>query len=142
MNTRQTRVFPGQFSSLAEISEFIVKAAQAAGLDKRATYAVQMAVDEACSNIIEHAYKGGQSGQIECTYEISPETLTITLCDQGQPFDPTYASAPDLSAKLKDRASGGLGIYFIRKLMDSVEYCFADGCGNVLKLVKRRETSA
>ena len=141
MNTWQTRVFPGQFSSLAEIGEFIVKAAQAAGLDKRATYAVQMAVDEACSNIVEHAYMGRRTGQIECTCEISSKSLTITLCDQGKPFDPTFASDPDLSPKLKDRTSGGLGIYFIRKLMDRVEYSASDR-GNVLKLVKHRETSA
>ena len=142
MNTRQTRVFPGQFSSLTAICEFIAKAAEAAGLSERATYAVQMAVDEACSNIIEHAYKGKETGPIGCTCEITPDSLIVTLNDHGRCFDPTRASQPDLSAKLGDRAQGGLGIYFIRKLMDRVEYKYSPDCGNTLKLVKRRETSS
>jgi serine/threonine-protein kinase RsbW len=142
MSNRQTRVFPGRFSSLAAICEFTTEAAYAAGLGARATYAVQMAVDEACSNIIEHAYEGKETGDIEFSYEITPDSLVITLYDQGQKFDPAHASEPDLSAELRDRTRGGLGIYFIRKLMDRVEYKYSQDCGNMLKLVKRRETSS
>jgi serine/threonine-protein kinase RsbW len=142
MNTRQTRVFPGQFSSLMAICKFIAQAAAAAGLDERATYAVQMAVDEACSNIIEHAYEGKETGAIGCTCEITPDSLVVTLNDHGRCFDPTNASEPDLSANLGDRTQGGLGIYFIRKLMDRVEYKYSPDCGNTLKLAKRRETSS
>lgn len=142
MNTRHTRVFPGQFSSLAEICHFIAQVAKAAGLDDRATYAVQMAVDEACSNIIEHAYQGKETGKIRCTCEVTPDSLIVTLNDRGQCFDPTHASEPDLSVNLKDRTQGGLGIYFIRKLMDRIEYEYSPDCGNTLKLVKRREVSS
>jgi len=104
--------------------------------------AVQMAVDEACSNIIEHAYEGKETGAIGCTCEITPDSLVVILNDHGRCFDPTHASEPDLSPKLGDRAQGGLGIYFIRKLMDRVEYKYSPDCGNTLKLVKRRETSS
>jgi serine/threonine-protein kinase RsbW len=142
MNTRHTRIFPGEFSSLSAVYEFVAKAAQAAGLDDRATYAIQMAVDEACSNIIEHAYEGQGAGDIRCTYEITPGSLTVTLCDNGERFDPTHASEPDLGAELKDRTRGGLGIYFIRKLVDQVEYKYSPDCGNTLKLVKRREAES
>ena len=139
--TRETRVFPGQFSSLAAIGAFVTGAAEAAGLDDRAAYAVQMAVDEACSNIIEHAYVDESAGQIACTYETTPDGLTVTLCDQGECFDPTCVSEPDLNAELKDRTRGGLGIYFIRKLVDEVAYEYVPGCGNVLTLTKRKEIS-
>jgi serine/threonine-protein kinase RsbW len=99
-----------------------------------------MAVDEACSNIIEHAYQGQADGEIECSYEITPDSLIVTLRDRGRHFDPTHASEPDLNAKLKDRTRGGLGIYFIRKLMDRVEYESTPDSSNVLTLVKHRGT--
>jgi serine/threonine-protein kinase RsbW len=124
---------------LAAIGAFVTAAAEAAGLDDRAAYAVQMAVDEACSNIIEHGYVDDSAGEIACTYEISSEGLTVTLCDQGECFDPTRVSEPDLDAKLEDRTRGGLGIYFVRKLVDSVAYEYVPGCGNVLTLTKHKE---
>ena len=140
MSIRQTRTFSGQFSSLAAIGEFVVQAAEVAGLGSRATYAVQMAVDEACSNIIEHSYKGGNVGEIECACEVTPKALVITLRDQGACFDPTHVSDPDLDAELQDRTRGGLGIYFIRQLMDRVEHEFTPDQGNVLTLVKHKES--
>lgn len=141
MKTRQTRTFPGQFSSLAAISEFVTHGVRAAGLDERAAYAVQMAVDEACSNIIEHGYHGKETGEIICTWEVTAHSLLITLYDHGPHFDPTCVSEPDLKAELRDRTRGGLGIYFIRKLMDHVEYSFSPDGGNVLTLVKHKRKS-
>lgn len=139
MNTNQLRVFPSRFSSLAAIGKFVAKAAGQAGLDKRAAYAVQLAVDEACSNIIEHAYQGRETGEIECSCQTTPQGLTVVLRDQGKPFDPTQVSKPDTSASLENRTGGGLGVYFIRKLMDRVEYKSHPGPCNVLTLVKHRE---
>lgn len=142
MDTLQTLTFPGRFDSLADISEFVARAAEAAGLDAHAIYEVQMAVDEACSNIIEHAYGGEGRGPIECTCRIRDGELTVTLCDQGHPFDPTSVPEPDLHANLKKRKSGGLGLYFIRQLMDNVHFEFTPDSGNVLTLVKRKEVSS
>ena len=141
MSICQTRTFSGQFPSLAAIGEFVIQAAEVAALDPRATYAVQMAVDEACSNIIEHSYEGENIGEIECTYEVTPKALIITLRDQGACFDPTHVSDPDLDADLQDRTRGGLGIYFIRQLMDRVEHEFSLEQGNVLTLVKHKESA-
>jgi serine/threonine-protein kinase RsbW len=142
MDTSQTRVFPGQFDSLATIGEFVVKAAKAAGLDERAIYEVQMAVDEACSNIVEHAYGGKGHGPIECTCHIDQDGLTVILRDYGQPFDPTCASAPVLDCDLQDRQAGGLGLYFMRQMMDQVRFEFTSESGNVLTLVKCREPTS
>jgi serine/threonine-protein kinase RsbW len=140
METRQTLIFPGQFDSLALISEFVTRAAEAAGLDARAVYAVQMAVDEACSNIIEHAYGGEGRGTIKCTCRINDDGLTVILLDHGRPFDPTIAPEPNLNASLQDRDAGGLGLYFIRQLMDKVHFEFKPDLGNELTMVKRKET--
>ena len=97
-----------------------------------------MAVDEACSNIIEHAYGDELAGDIVCTIEIAPHKLTVVLQDQGRCFDPTQVAQPDLSASLKDRLLGGLGVYFMHQLMDCVEHHYEPGTGNVLRMVKQR----
>ena len=141
MDTAQTRTFPGRFDSLASIGEFVTQAAEAAGFDERAVYAIQMAVDEACSNIIEHAYGSEAHGTIECTYRIDEDGLTVTLIDHGKPFDPISVPDPDLQCSLEERSRGGLGLYFIRQLMDEVYFEFTPDSGNRLTMVKRREPS-
>jgi serine/threonine-protein kinase RsbW len=138
----KTMVFPGRFDSLARIGEFIARAARSAGLDPTATYAVEMAVDEACTNIIEHAYGGEGCGDIECTYRITPSGLTVTLRDHGRPFDPSSIPEPRIHANLEERKEGGLGLYLIRKLMDEVHFEFIPDAGNTLTMVKRRETTS
>jgi serine/threonine-protein kinase RsbW len=136
----QTAVFPGRYDSLNRILEFVAAAAEQAGLDRRAVQAVQLAVDEACSNIIEHAYGGESRGDIECTCCVDEDALVTRLADQGAPFDPDAVPAPDLEAPLEDRTEGGLGVFIMRQLMDEIHYDFTPQSGNVLTLVKRRET--
>jgi len=139
MNTSRTLAFPGRFDSLVAIGEFVTNAAKAAGLDACAIYEVQMAVDEACSNIIAHAYGGEGRGPIECTYHIDDDGLTVILRDYGCPFDPAQASEPVLDCSLEDREEGGLGLYFMQQMMDQVRFEFTPDSGNVLTLVKYRK---
>lgn len=141
MDSVQTLTVTGKFENLSLIGEFVTRAAQAAGLDERAVYAVEMAVDEACSNIIEHAYGGEGRGDIECAFRIDETGLTITLRDHGRPFDPQSVPQPDLKADIEEREVGGLGIYIMRHLMDEVHFDFTSEEGNVLTLVKRRSFS-
>lgn len=136
----RTAVFPGRFESLAGISDFVQQAAREAGLSETGVYAVQTAVDEACSNIIEHAYGGEGIGNITCSVSVDPQGLTIILRDQGHPFDPSRIPDPKLCASLKERKVRGLGLYFIRKMMDEVIFDFDPVKGNQLTLVKRKET--
>jgi serine/threonine-protein kinase RsbW len=139
MDTPKTVTFPARFDSLAVIGELVTRAAEAAGLDARAVYAVQLAVDEACANIVEHAYGGEGRGDIECTCIVNKNGLTVILRDYGRPFDPTSIPEPDLCASLEDREIGGLGLYCIRQLMDKVRFEFTPDSGNVLTMVKRKE---
>lgn len=141
MDTEQTLTFPGRFDSLAAISEFVARAAEAAGLDARAVYQVELAVDEACSNIVEHAYGGEGHGDIEVTCRINSDGLTVMLRDYGRPFDPTGVAPPDLHASLEDRDLGGLGLYFMRQLMDEVHFEFTSDSGNLLTMVKRKQAA-
>jgi serine/threonine-protein kinase RsbW len=127
--------FPGRYDSLIKISEFVRNSAQAAHLSDFDIYAVETAVDEACSNIIEHAYGGENKGDIQCVTKIEKQGLTIILKDQGKPFNPSKVKRPNLNAKLNNRMTHGLGLYFIYKLMDEVNFTFDDN-GNTLVMKK------
>lgn len=131
-----TRTFPAQFEYLDAMRDFTAVAARQAAMDDKAVYNMQLAVDEAASNIIEHAYEGIPDGQIVLSIDVSNETFTVQLRDSGQHFDPTEVVEPDLEASLEDRAIGGLGLYFIHKLMDVVRYENLGEQGNLLTLVK------
>jgi phosphoserine phosphatase RsbU/P len=132
------QVFPANFEQLDAIREFVGRVARSGGLDDRDVYAVQLAVDEACSNIIEHAYEGQPNGRIEITCEMRKEALSIYIRDWGKSFDPSIKSEPNLSANLTERRVGGLGIFLMRKMMDEIHYQAEPGQANMLKLVKRR----
>lgn len=137
-----SRTFPARFDSLAAICGFVTQRAQVAGLGPRAVYAVQVAVDEACSNIIEHAYGGEGPADasypptIRCTCRTKQDRLIIELHDHGRPFDPATVPKPDLHADLSERHAGGLGVYFIQQLMDAVQFESIPGKGNTLTLTK------
>ena len=115
-------VVDGRHENLATIAEFVFRAAQAAGLDEEATFEVQMAVDEACTNIIEHSYREAPNGTITLCCELSEGNFAITIRDHGRPFDPEAIPAPDLECSLYERRHGGLGLYFMRELMDEVDF--------------------
>ena len=139
MTTREQRIFPAQFESLSAIDRFVADAAGRAGFDRCTVYQIQLAVDEACSNIIEHAY-GGESGEvIECSVIVATSAMTIALRDYGDPFDPRSVPEPNVEASLENRTSGGLGLYFMRHIMDDVHFEFDPKAGNLLTMVKRRE---
>ena len=133
----ETRSFPGSYKSLARIGGFVRKIAQNVGFEDIAIYSIELAVDEACSNIIEHAYQGEGKGSIRCTCSASDNTLTVILRDRGQSFDPSNITQPNLSHDLNEREAHGLGLYFIRQWMDEV-YFKTNGPENILTMVKRR----
>ncbi len=133
-----TTVFPAQFDYLDAIRDLAAEAARQASMDEKSIYNVQLAVDEACSNIIEHAYEGVTDGDIEISTQVTRDALIIVLRDHGKRFNAEGISDPDLNASLEDRAIGGLGLFFMRKLMDEVRFEWQPGQGNVLTMTKTR----
>ncbi len=140
--------FHARYKSLEAISEFIRDACVAANLDETASYQVQLSVDEACSNIIGHAYGDESDDPIEIRCSVTAEGLVVELHDHGKPFDPSEVRNPDLGVPLEERRAGGLGIFLMRRYMDEVEFRTVlpgpssestAGTGNYLTLVKRRE---
>lgn len=122
--------------------DFVAQAAAQAGLDEHAVYHCQLAVDEACTNIIEHAYKRRGDGQvIDIRCQTDTYRFTITIMDDGPAFNPLAAPAPDPTAPLDKRGSGGWGIHFIRQFMDEVGYS-REHNRNCLTVVKHRRAPA
>jgi len=97
---------------------------------------VELAVDEAVTNVIKHAYAGGK-GEIHLTCTREGDTFVVTIQDKGKPFDPHSVTPPDLEADIDSRRIGGLGIFFMKKFMDEVSYRFDPSEGNVLTLKKK-----
>jgi anti-sigma regulatory factor (Ser/Thr protein kinase) len=122
--------------SLEEIRSFVTRVCRAAGLNKDDVWAIELATDEACSNVLVHAYKG-KPGLLQVEVREDPEGICIAVRDWGEPFDPDAVPEPDLSLPLQERRVGGLGMYIMRKLMDEVTYHFDAEEGNTLILRRK-----
>ena len=133
----KTLTFPANFDHLDEIREFVGRQARSAGFGEKEIYSIQLAADEAATNVIEHAYAGIANGKIELTCEFGDGRLKISLRDHGASFDPSAIAEPDLKSDLAHRKIGGLGIYIMRKLMDEIHYETTPR-GNLLIMVKRK----
>jgi anti-sigma regulatory factor (Ser/Thr protein kinase) len=139
-----TAVFVARYESLDAIREFVGQAAEVCCMDKKSVYAVQMATDEACTNIIEHAYGGESDNSIECTCRATADQITIILYDCGHTFDPNAVPSPTLNSSLEERSGGGLGLFFMHQLMDEIHFEFIPATPdqpacNILTMVKRKE---
>lgn len=123
--------------NLARIAAFLGDIAEQWGLGPKETFDVQMAVDEACTNIMEHGYGGDESGTIEIVCRQTDAGCAISIRDFGRAFDPDAVPEPDIEAPMEERPVGGLGLFFMRQLMDDVHFHFDEAEGNVLTLTKR-----
>ncbi|CAM3327451.1 ATP-binding protein [Rhodothermus bifroesti] len=126
---------PSSTRYLETVRRFVEQHARKAGLPETVINELKLAVDEACTNIIKHAYKGRTDQPIDVAVLIEPERFVVRLRDQGDAFDVTHYREPDLQALIRRRQGGGLGIRLIRKLMDQVEYRSL-GRYNEVQLVK------
>jgi serine/threonine-protein kinase RsbW len=137
---------PGRYDQIRKITTFVKAGGESAGLDEDALFHLELCCDEASTNIIEHAYGGEDLGPLTVQYQIIDDAFIVVLSDHGRPFNPKNVpepallvddeASPSLSAYLDSLQVGGLGIYFMRKLMDEVHYSFDNETGNRLTLVK------
>jgi len=134
----KTVQFAAKFEYLDDIREFVGAIAREGGFSDKDVYNIQLATDEAASNIIEHAYENVANGVLELSCGVRDDLITIILIDHGESFDPSEIPLPDLKADLSDRKIGGLGIFLMRKLMDEVHYEAKPGKSNVLTMTKRK----
>jgi serine/threonine-protein kinase RsbW len=122
-----------KLENLSKISDFVANSVREFGLYDRKVFDIQMAVDEACANIINHGYRE-KKGTIALSCRKKGKNIVVVITDAGTPFDPTSVKTPDLDAIMEEQEIAGLGIYFIKRLVDTVKYDYRAG-KNVLTLI-------
>lgn len=138
MNKNETNKFtlkiPSRTSNLGIIREFIQGIARQFGFSDDTIGEIQLAVDEACSNVIKHAYQYDNNKKIDIIVETNGSKLTIIISDRGKGFDPAKLETPE--QRLQKHARGGLGIALIKKVMDEVSFDIHPGSRNEVRMVK------
>jgi serine/threonine-protein kinase RsbW len=122
-------------AGLAEVAERVERFGAEQRLPASVVNALNVVLDEAVSNAVNHGYAAGVRGEIAVRLRRRPDSVLVEVEDDGKPFDPLQAPPPDLTLPLEQRPIGGLGIHLIRNLMDEVAYARVDG-RNVLKMAK------
>ncbi len=138
MRTTRTLRVPNRIEKLPGVSESVEALGQEEGWSPDVTYAVVLALEEVATNVVRHG--GGEEGTSEIEIEVisTDEKVRLEVRDSGKPFDPFHdAPEPDVDAALEDRRVGGLGVHFVRVLMDEASYRREDGRNHVT-MVKRR----
>ncbi len=122
---------------LAVVCTMIREFARLHGMVEELLRKIELAVDEVCSNVIVHAYEGRHDAvyRVRCTYD--EPRLVIEVFDRGHSFSLEQCPKPKLEGPLKSRGTGGLGIHFIRKIMDEVEYEGHLGGENCFRMIKK-----
>jgi serine/threonine-protein kinase RsbW len=125
--------------NLSTIREFIRNLSLQVGFDESIANKITLAVDEACTNIIKHAYQFSNSGKINIYANYYNKKMKISITDQGAHFNSMSVPEPDLAKYYKEKRVGGLGIFLMKKLMDEVKYSQTSGNRNKVTLIKYLE---
>jgi sigma-B regulation protein RsbU (phosphoserine phosphatase) len=125
---------PARADELKGIRDAVRESAGACGCSAQSAADIVLAVDEACQNIIRHAYQGDPDGVIELTIEHLGSKLIFSLADEAPAIDPSQVKPRDLD----DIRPGGLGTHFIQRVMDETDFIIPpSGRGNLLRMVRR-----
>jgi len=126
---------PSQTKKLLVVRKFISDAAKSCGFKDDEVNKIALAVDEACTNIIKHAYNYAEDGEIDVAVYMRNSEFEVLIQDTGKNFNPRSVSVPDMKEYLTHYQRGGLGMYLMKKLMDKVEYRIQPH-RNIVRLVK------
>ncbi|MDR3699966.1 MAG: ATP-binding protein [Candidatus Sulfopaludibacter sp.] len=128
---------PSSTENLVMIRDFVTSIAEQAGLTPGEVADMELAVDEACANVMEHAYGRDMTKEVSVRATLDGDTVEIDVIDTGQGFDPTAVEQLELDKLISSRRSGGLGMRLMKKLMDEVHYEMIPGKKNELRMIKR-----
>lgn len=128
---------PSSTENLALIREFVTTIGNQAGLSPEGVAQLELAVDEACANVMEHAYGRDMTKEVSLRATIDGDTLEIDVIDTGESFDPSSVPQLELDKLISNRKSGGLGMRLMKTLMDEVHYEMIPGKKNQLRMIKR-----
>jgi serine/threonine-protein kinase RsbW len=128
---------PSSTENLAMIREFVTAVGRQAQLEETDISNLELAVDEACANVIEHAYGHDITKEVVVRAKFDDESMRISVIDEGRGFDPDKTPQDSVEQLIHERKSGGLGIRLIKKLMDEVSYEIVPGQKNELHMTKK-----
>ncbi len=127
--------------NLSLIRDFVSKAAVDAEIEPDIIENIILAVDEACTNIIKHAYKSFPDGEIIIKTKSTLKHFKVSITDYGKSFEPKTIPIPDLQKYYKEKRVGGLGMYLMKTLMDEVKYLSVPGKYNEVLLTKNLKSA-
>jgi serine/threonine-protein kinase RsbW len=124
--------------NLSEVRDFVSEHARAEGFSPQKVADLCLAVDEAYTNIIKHAYKNDPSQIVKIDLEFDNDQICVCLTDSGEGFDEERYVMPDIEQQIKNKKRGGMGVYLINKLMDKVDYT-SSADENEIRMYKQRD---
>ena len=144
MSHHQDLIITNDLATLAEVRTLVAGSVDKGGFPAHYLNRLQIAVDEAVTNIIEHGYDGKPqgAGSIQVSATVSRDEFRIVIIDQGSTFDPNSMTDIDIERHVKGGHNGGLGVFLMRKIMDVVDYHYEAGKRNRLLLVKYADSSS
>ncbi len=111
-----------RIDELTRISAFLEETTEQWDLPMALGMSLNLVLEEAFTNVVQYAYTDKEQHEIELLMEKSGKELIVTIIDDGQPYDPTKKTDPDINLNVENRPIGGLGIFLIKKTMDNVAY--------------------
>ncbi len=135
MNREYQLVLHNDIRQIPELATFVEHIANEANMDVSTALSVNLALEEAVTNVMLYAYPKNTKGQVDIKASILPEKIRFVITDSGIPFDPTEKEDVNVDLSLEDRPIGGLGIFLVRNIMDQIAYCRKDG-KNILSMIK------
>lgn len=129
---------PADSGNLNIIRKFVAEISENMGFSEEEIYKIELAVDEACANVVKHAYLTNSKKEPVINIEAKDKTnrIEIIITDKGKGFDPKKIKKPEIEEYMKKMKKGGLGIYLIKELMDKVSFRIKAGVRNEVKMVK------
>jgi serine/threonine-protein kinase RsbW len=135
MSQRYQITRAAELGSLSVFRQFISDCCGRHHVPDGTVFDLKLAVDEACTNIIVHGYKGMDPGSIILSFRIESDRILVQITDFGHIFEPADAPKPDVEAALEDRPLGGMGLFLIYQTMDNIDYQSSED-GNTLTFTK------
>lgn len=129
-------VLKNEIEEISKLEGFMETIGEATGIDLSLVVSLNLALEEAVTNVISYAYPEGQEGTVDIDVRATKEQLEFVISDSGIPFDPTTKEDADITLGVEERPIGGLGIFLVRQLMDTILYEYKDK-KNILTLRKQ-----
>lgn len=129
-------ILHNDIQQIPQLAEFVETIATEKNIDQGTAMSLNLALEEAVTNVIQYAYPEGSDGLVDIEAIIRDKQLDFIISDSGKAFDPTAKAEVDINMGVEERPIGGLGIHLVKHIMDSVTYRRQDG-KNILTMIKK-----